>query len=323
MIFAGFDIGGTKCAAVIANAENDEIKILKRYEYKTQGTWQQITDTFCEKLKELSENIVSLDEIKACGVSCGSPLNGRKGIIMSPPNLPGWDNVAICDYIKKKTGIDTYLFNDADACALAEWRYGAGKGKTNVIFVTFGTGFGAGLILNGRLYEGACNLAGEIGHVRLKSRGAEGYGKIGSVESFCSGAGIAKQAAIYFKNKLKKGIKGPLCAKIDDIKNLTAKKIAEAAFNNDADAVKIYSECGKNLGKSLAILIDLLNPEMIIIGGVYMRSHSLLTKDMYRQLKRECLPESLKSVEIVPSELHEQIGDYGAIVAAIYGMERK
>lgn len=322
MIFAGFDIGGTKCAAVIAKTEDDSIKILRRYEYKTEGTWQQITDTFCAKLKEISENIASLGDIKACGVSCGSPLNGRKGIIMSPPNLIGWDNVAICDYIKQKTGIDTYLFNDADACALAEWKFGAGKGKSNVIFVTFGTGFGAGLILNGRLYEGANNLAGEIGHVRLKSRGAVGYGKTGSVESFCSGAGIAKQAAIYFKNKLKKGIKSPLCKNYEDINNLTAKKLAEAAFNKDGDAIKIYSECGKNLGKSLAILIDLLNPEMIIIGGVYMRSHSLLTKDMYRELKRECLPESLKSVEIVPSKLYEQIGDYGAIVAAIYGVER-
>ena len=130
----------------------------------------------------------------AIGITCGGPLDSKKGLIMSPPNLPKWDKIPITKIIEDNFNVPVFLQNDANACALAEWRFGAGKGTNNMIFLTFGTGLGAGLILDGRLYAGTNNLAGEIGHIRLAKDGPLGYDKKGSFEGFCSGAGIARLA---------------------------------------------------------------------------------------------------------------------------------
>lgn len=134
-------------------------------------------------------------EIAGIGISCGGPLDSRRGVILSPPNLPGWDEVPVKAYFERETGAPAMLRNDADACAVAEWRYGAGRGCRNMVFLTFGTGFGAGLILNGALYSGSCDMAGEIGHIRAPGDPAYrpvGYGKSGSFEGYCSGGGIAE-----------------------------------------------------------------------------------------------------------------------------------
>ena len=132
--------------------------------------------------------------LKRIGISCGGPLDSKKGIIFSPPNLPGWDNVPITRILSDEFGVETALQNDANACALAEWLMGAERGHSNMIFLTFGTGMGAGLILNGRLYSGTNDLGGEVGHIRLAKTGPVGFGKAGSFEGFCSGGGIAQLA---------------------------------------------------------------------------------------------------------------------------------
>lgn len=125
---------------------------------------------------------------KKVGISCGGPLNSTAGIIEGPPNLPGWNNVKIADILTSHYGVFASLQNDANACAVAEWKFGAGKGAQNMIFLTFGTGLGAGLILNGRLYSGTNDNAGEIGHIRLEEFGPSGYGKSGSFEGFAVAA---------------------------------------------------------------------------------------------------------------------------------------
>lgn len=132
-------------------------------------------------------------EIRSVGISCGGPLDPVRGIIQSPPNLPGWCDVPITEIVRAKTGVPVFLQNDANACALAEWRFGAGRGTQNMVFLTFGTGLGAGIIVNGGILNGASGMAGECGHVRLASDGPVGYGKAGSFEGFCSGGGLARQ----------------------------------------------------------------------------------------------------------------------------------
>ena len=112
----------------------------------------------------------------AVGISCGGPLDSKKGLILSPPNLPGWDNVPVTKLLSEALQVPAFLQNDADACAIAEWRFGAGQGCENMVFLTFGTGLGAGLILNGKLYQGASGMAGEVGHLRLFDNGHIGYG---------------------------------------------------------------------------------------------------------------------------------------------------
>ena len=133
--------------------------------------------------------------MQAIGVSCGGPLNSRTGVVQSPPNLPGWDDVPIVKILEDAFGIPAFLQNDANACALVEWKYGAGRGCENMVFLTMGTGMGAGVIADGRLLRGARDMAGEVGHLRLEKDGPVGYGKAGSFEGFTSGGGIARLAA--------------------------------------------------------------------------------------------------------------------------------
>ncbi len=314
MYIAGMDIGGTKCASILAEVTKESVRFLNRTEFPTGGVWKNVLERLAADLEKNAEKAgIPISDIAAVGISCGGPLDAERGLILSPPNLPGWDEVPVCAFFRSRWGIPARLMNDADACAVAEWKYGAGRGLSHVIFLTFGTGMGAGLILNGKLYEGACSSAGEIGHVRIGGDGPVGYGKRGSFEGYCSGSGIARLARILSEERAQSGKPYPIGGK----ENPSAKEIAEAARGGNEDAAEVYREAGRRLGTGLSILVDVLNPQMIVMGGVFMRSHDLLEDEMLRVMQRECLPHALEAVRIVPSELGERIGDYGAVVAGL------
>jgi glucokinase len=253
--------------------------------------------------------------IAAIGISCGGPLDSNKGLIMSPPNLPGWDNIPIIEKIQGHFGIKTGLQNDANACALAEWKCGAGRGAQNMVFMTFGTGLGSGLVLDGRLYTGTNDNAGEVGRIRLANYGPVGYGKAGSFEGFCSGAGISQIARMLIAEKTQMGI--PVDWYNDeDADQPTAQRVAEEALKGDELALRIFDLSAKKLGEGLSIIIDVLNPEVIVIGGVYTRCRSLMEKRMLEVIARETLPNAGRVCRILPSELGEQIGAYSALSVA-------
>ena len=301
----GYDIGGTKSAVITANYQNEEIKILDKRTIATKGTPFEVVNT----LNALATEILGGKKPDRIGISCGGPLDSKKGIIMSPPNLPTWDNFPICDIIEDYFGIRPTLQNDANAGAVAEWKFGAGKGFNNVVFMTFGTGLGAGLILDGRLYDGTNGNAGEVGHIRLMDDGPTGFGKNGSFEGFCSGGGLAQLGKMFAERAKENGVT-PLYCKADEI---TAKTIAEAANMGDETANAVYKHCGKMLGKGLSIIIDILNPERIIIGSVFTRSEALLRDVMQEEIDKEALCISADVCKVVPAMLSENIGDYAAL----------
>ena len=282
--YIGIDIGGTK-TAIVRGDENGTILEKKRFATTTKG----------ETLEMIFQSVADLktDQTKAIGVSCGGPLNSRTGVILGPPNLPGWDEVPITDMLTERFGLPAYLRNDADACAVAEWQFGAGKGAENMIFLTFGTGIGAGLILNGKLYEGTCGLAGEIGHVRLFEDGRVGYGKSGSYEGYVSGGGIAQ----YGKG--------------------TAAELGKRAEEGDPETLQIWAQTGEHLGSMLAILIDLLNPEVIVIGSIFVRAEKYLRASMEEKIRKEALKPGVEICRIVPAGLGESIGDIAALCVAM------
>ena len=251
--------------------------------------------------------------VQRAGISCGGPLDSVKGVIVSPPNLPGWHGFSIVDYVKTNCGLSAKLQNDANACAVAEWRFGAGRGTKNMVFLTFGTGLGAGLILDGRLYAGTNDNAGEAGHIRLAKIGPVGYGKEGSFEGFCSGGGITRLAKMMAA-RLKKSPES--IEKMGGMDEITTKKLAQAAFEGDKFAKRVFQKSGEMLGKGLSVLIDILNPERIVIGGVYMRSSALLIPSMEKVLQKEALAESRLVCEIVGAKLSENIGDIAALAVA-------
>jgi len=297
----GIDIGGTKCAVTLG----EDGKVLKKESFPTKECKQTIT-----KLLDLAEKMGKAD---AVGISCGGPLDSNRGIIMSPPNLPGWDNIPITSLFEQRLKIPAYLQNDANACALAEWRFGAGRGTRNMVFLTFGTGLGAGLILNGRLVDGANGMAGEIGHVRLTDGGPVGYGKAGSAEGYCSGGGIARLGRTLAAEALARGEALPYCKTEEELENITAKLLADYARAGETLAKRVYDLSGEMLGRTLSVIIDLINPEKIVIGSIFARAEDLLRPNMEKALKKEAISLSLSVCEIVRAELGEEIGDLAAL----------
>jgi glucokinase len=261
--------------------------------------------------------------IEAVGVSCGGPLDSRAGLVQSPPNLPGWDDVPITRRLADGLGCAAFLQNDANACALAEWRFGAGRGTRNMVFLTFGTGMGAGLILDGRLYEGTNDLAGEVGHVRIAEEGPEGYGKTGAFEAFASGSGIAKLARAAAAERLGRGEPVGFCRTAADLPAVSARAVGEAAEAGDPLAVEILATTGHYLGRGLAMIIDIINPERIVIGSIFARCRRFLQPAMDREIGREALPAAARVCAVVPAELGERIGDYACLSVAVEGLRRK
>ena len=310
----GFDIGGTKSAAILGKVNGEMISVVEKTLYATAETKSPFDciERFCAAAENLLKKY-SEAKPTSIGISCGGPLDSKRGVIMSPPNLPGWDNIPVCELLNKRFSLPVRLCNDADACAVAEWKFGAGRGAENMAFLTFGTGMGAGLVLGGKLYSGASGMAGECGHIRLAEDGPVGYGKHGSFEGFCSGGGIARMGRAYAEKHL------PLswCQSADDLDKISAKTIAEAALAGDESARMIYEECGRRLGLGLSILIDILNLDRIVIGSIFQRSENLLRPAMESVLKAETLPLSLSQCEIVPAKLGDSIGDIAALSVAL------
>ena len=315
MVLIGVDIGGTKCAVTIGIPKNDDIEILDKISFPTTDVENTISDIKGEIKHILSRNQLSNNDIKAIGISCGGPLDSVTGVIMSPPNLPGWDNIPIVRILSEEFGVPAAVHNDANACALAEWKFGAGKGTRNMVFMTFGTGLGAGLVLDGKLYTGTNDNAGELGHIRLEEYGPVGYGKSGSFEGFCSGSGIEQLAKSLVKEKLQMGQAVSWCPD-GNLESITAKRVAEAASEGDALAKEIYAISARHLGKGLSIVIDILNPELIVIGSIYARNEMMFKPLMEEILEREALPLANKVCRVVPAALGEAIGDYAALSIA-------
>ncbi len=314
--YLGIDIGGTKCAVVVGDSE---FNIYRRVQFDTrtaERSWQEIVDEFFVHIDELSGEFPK-EKLSGIGISCGGPLDSRKGMIYSPPNLPGWDSVPIVKVFNEKYNVPVSIQNDANASALAEWLLGAGKGTRNMIFLTFGTGMGSGLILDGRLYAGTNDLGGEVGHIRLAKDGPVGFGKAGSFEGFCSGGGIAQLAKTIVSEKIQRGEKVEFCTP-EELEALDAKAVAIAAQNGDETALEIIRISAEYLGHGLSVLIDILNPECIVIGSIYARNENLFKPVADRILSREAIPSALEVCEIKPALLGDSIGDYAALCVALY-----
>lgn len=296
----GIDIGGTKCA--LSTLNNGRVVEVERFATGSPG------ETL-PRIYGWLENHTDPETPPKIGISCGGPLDESRGLILSPPNLPGWDAVPIVEEIEKRTGGQARLMNDANAGALAEWRFGAGKGARHLVFLTCGTGFGAGLVLNGQIYSGANGNAGEIGHVRLSPEGPVGYGKAGSAEGWCSGGGLTQYAQAHAA-ALRKALSLP------EGTDIVARHVGEAAALGCPEALELLTTFGQRLGQTLSILIDLLNLDTIVIGSIFVRCESWLRPPMEAVIAQEALPQNAAACRIVPAALGEAIGNYAAIAAA-------
>jgi glucokinase len=316
-LLAGIDIGGTKCAVCLGEREGAELNLLEKQRFPTPPTPAATLCALCDALEEILKG----RRLTAIGISCGGPLDSARGLILSPPNLPGWDRIDGVTPFRKRFNAPAMLQNDANACALAEWQWGAGRGCRSMIFLTFGTGMGAGLILDGRLYVGASDMAGEVGHVRLAETGPLGYGKHGSFEGFCSGGGIARWAQQRALVAIQEGRSPAFCPTLEMLPAITAESVGIAAQAGDALAREIFAAVAQRLGQGLALLVDILNPERIVIGSIYGRQRELLESAVLEVLRAEAHPHALAACQIVPAGLGEQVGDYAGLAVAALALK--
>jgi glucokinase len=303
----GLDIGGSKTACVEGTHSGE---ILQRLEIPTVAT-----RAFNETLPLLLEMVQqqrtlareSGREIVALSVAVGGPLQIEQGVLLNPPHLPGWHNVRLKQRLAEALpDLPVYIEHDGNAGALAEFHFGAGRSRPGIrhlIFLTFGTGLGAGLIIDGRILHGASDTAGEIGHWRLARQGPPGYGKHGSWEGFASGTGLVLLARQMFPRRWDS--------------QTSIRELADTMLSDDPDALSVAAAAGRRMGQGLALLIDALNPQLIVLGSLAVLLGDRVLGPARQVVAREALPQAAAACQIVPAALGTRIGDVAALMAAL------
>ena len=303
----GLDIGGTKTACVEGTLDGT---ILERIEIPTRAV-EPFAATFpaivehCRKLIDAAQSAGRT--VGAISVSVGGPLRIEEGFLLNPPHLPGWHDVPLkARLMEVFPGIPVVVEHDGNAGALAEFHFGVGKTRPNLrhlIFLTFGTGVGGGFIVNGQILRGASDTAGEIGHWRLAEDGPLGFGKRGSWESFASGAGLVELAAQMFPARWNS--------------ETPIRTLVDAMLQDDPDALQVATVAGKWMGRGLALLIDALNPQVIVFGSLGVALGERILGPTRRVIAEEALPQAAAACALVPSVLGKDIGDVAALMAAL------
>jgi glucokinase len=308
----GIDIGGTKCAVSLGEGDG---RITAREAQVTDVA--SSPDAILESLTALARKLLreasaAAEKLEGIGISCGGPLSTESGTVFEVPNLPGWTEVPIRKIFEDAfPGIRVVLENDANATALAEWRFGAGKGTRNMIFMTMGTGIGGGLILDGKLYRGTNDLAGEVGHQTILIDGPVcGCGKRGCLEALASGPAIARLAweGIQFgRGRRLIEIAGGKSA------DITAQHVIEAAREGDQFSQSILADAGTYMGIGIANLIQILNPERVVLGTIAIHAGDFILEPIRRAVKEYSWSRSNSVCEILPAELGDRAQDLAAI----------
>ena len=311
--YLGMDVGGTKLAVLVGTSEGEVLEKIKRPTNAERGPWPIIDD-----LLEMAEEVLakagkSLEEIDAVGVSIGGPLDAAKGIIYSPPNLPGWDAIPLKNVLSVKLEKPVFVENDANAGALAEWRFGAGRGTKNMVFLTAGTGMGAGLILDNRLFRGANYLAGEVWKIPLIRKSLDDKNPL-EFEYLTAGPGLARLARQHLQKKPFSKMLELTGGKIEAV---TGEVIGRAARAEDPLALQVLNEAGTYLGWGLAVLVDVLNPELFVVGTLGIHLGDLLLEPARQAMCETAVRQAAEIARVVPAQLDEKIGDVAALCVAI------
>ena len=307
----GVDIGGTKLATVIASRSGEIVHKVRLPTDAERGPDVGVPRLVSMIHRNLEETGIAPADVMGIGVACGSPMDAEQGVILGPPNLQTWNPVPIVEILQAEFGLYAQLENDANAGALAEWIFGAGKNKRNVVYMTMGTGIGGGLVLDGRLYRGANGNAGEVGHMRVVPEGGPlcGCGKRGCLEAFCSGPAIARRA----REALDRQSPSLLRTLAGDPAQVTAEHVFSAARKGDTLGLALVDETAHYMGIGLSNIIQAINPDVIVLGTIATQQGDFLLDRIRQTVRQETWPQMAEAVEILPSPLGSQVGDYGAI----------
>ena len=305
----GIDVGGTNVKIALVDTKGKIVysnsvptRAEMGYEYTVNNIKQAIQDL-------LKETKLTTKDIEGIGFGFPGQVDYKAGIVRNAPNIPGWVEVPIAKLIEDEFKVPTRVDNDVRCAALGELKYGAGKGCENLICITVGTGIGSGLILNGKLVRGASNAAGEIGHIKLQMNDGPicGCGDTGCLEAFASGPSIVAMAEEYIK-----GGKSTKFREMASGGQITPYIVCEAAKAGDPVAQRIFTITGEYIGIGLASVVNLLNPERIIIGGGVADAGDLLLAPLTETLKKRAMKIAGSAVEVVPAQLGNTAGVIGS-----------
>lgn len=311
----GIDIGGTKLATVVADSTANILSKVRKPTFAEKGPEYAIQLLFEMVYETIALTGVEQRGISAIGVSCGGPLDTKTGLVYSPPNLPGWNAFPLKTRLESEFRIPVTIENDANACALAEWRFGGGRGYDAVLYMTMSTGIGGGIVLNGQVYHGANDSAGEVGHQLLLPNGPRcGCGKRGCLEALCSGPAIARRA----KEAIQKEPATAILALVDGcVEQVKSEHVLEAARHGDALALKLVDETAYYMGWGIANLVNILNPDIVLLGTIAIAAGDLLLKPIRETVAALAMARPADAVKIMPAQLGEALGDLAAVALVV------
>ena len=310
------DVGGTKITSAVITREGQILSRTYRLTLAHEGPQKVISHMVDAVERSLRKADLELSAIGGVGIAAAAIIDIGRGLVSEAPNLPRWHNIPLRDRLADSLGKPVFLLNDASAAALGEHRMGAGRGLDNLIYITVSTGIGGGLIINGRLYNGADGCAAEIGHMIILVDGpACMCGQHGCFEALASGTAIARMA----QQRLAAGGKSHLAELSQGkMENVTAELVAKAARRNDGLALNVIDEAARYLGIGLANLVNMINPQMIIIGGGVSKMGAMLFRPARKSMKTHAFKLPVRTVRVVGPRLGM---DAGLIGAAIYTRE--
>lgn len=303
----GIDVGGTNLKIALV----DEQGIIAYSNTVPTHAEMGLTYTI-ENIKQAIRDLISetnVAKIDGIGFDFPGQIDYKNGIVKLAPNIPGWVDIPIAKIIEDEFNVPVKIDNDVHCAALGELKYGAGQGCDNFICMTVGTGIGSGIVLDGKLIRGATNVAGELGHIKLAMHDGElcGCGDYGCLEAYASGPSIVKMAQDY--------IMGGKSTKYKEMAaggEITPYIVSEAAKQGDPVAQRIFTKTGEYIGFGLVSVINLLNPEKVIIGGGVAGAGDILFDPIRKVIKERAMKVAGSAVEIVPAKLGNNAGVIGA-----------
>lgn len=307
------DIGGTQIRAALSDREGNIIHRVARPTLAEEGP-EPVIGRIKEAIRQAAGE--HLGEVQAIGIATAGPLDPWEGVIIKAPNLPGWHQVPLKAIVEEEFGLPTYVGNDANLAALAEQRFGAGKGARDLIYITHSTGIGGGIIVDGRLLLGCKGLGAEVGHITLDIDGPRcGCGSIGCLEAMAAGPAIARNAV----QAIEAGRETIIPDLVDgDLSRISAKEVNEAAQQGDPLGIELIRQAGELLGIGLVSLIHLFNPEIIVIGGGVSKAGDLLFEAVRKTVRARCMAEDYwRDTPIIPAALGDDVGLRGGIALVL------
>ncbi|MFC2043610.1 ROK family protein [Chloroflexota bacterium] len=316
----GVDLGGSKILTAVINSRGNILSRDYRMTPANEGVEMVIREIINSAACSAEQAGVSVPQLEAIGLGVPGVSNPESGVVFTSPHLNGWYDVPVRDIVERESGRKTFLINDANAAALGELYFGAARGVRNFVYITVSTGIGGGIVINGELYSGAIGTAGEVGHMTIEANGPQcNCGNRGCWETLASGSALARVAKQQIKEKAMTSI---LDYAYGDIEKVTAQVIQTAAEHGDALANDLITQTGYYLGIGLANLINIFNPELIVIGGGLSNMSDLLFPPALQAVSQRAFGEAYRLARFSTAELGGDSGVLGAATFALHEIRK-